>query len=132
MDDKEASKKIVEIVKSEFPQAKICARSYDRTHARELLTAGADFQVRETFESAIQFGEATLGELGLESEEISQITEEIRNRDAERFALEMAAGKTEAGRSLLLGNLKKPAPLLEPQRETQLINAFSSLDTEKN
>ncbi|MFS4458218.1 monovalent cation:proton antiporter-2 (CPA2) family protein [Bdellovibrio sp. HCB2-146] len=120
IDEKETATRIVELVKVEFPQAKVLVRAYDRTHARELLTAGADFQIRETFESAILFGEEALRQIGVGDLEVSEISERIRLLDLERFELEMAAGATEAGRKLMLGNITKPAPLVEPQRPKEV------------
>jgi glutathione-regulated potassium-efflux system protein KefB len=118
IDDKEAATRIVDIVKTEFPQAKVLVRSFDRTHARELITAGADFQIRETFESAILFGEETLRQIGVGDLDVADVSERIRQLDLERFQLEMAAGATEVGRHLMLGNINRPAPLIEPQRQT--------------
>lgn len=119
VDDKVTCTRIVELIKSQFPQAKILARSFDRIHARELLKSGADFQIRETFESAILFGEAALREIGIDPIEVQEISQEIRRRDKERFQLEVAEDRIEAGRSLLLGNMPKResliAPLVSPQ-----------------
>ena len=39
-------------------------RAYDRIHAIELMKPDVDYQIRETFESALAFGRATLEELG--------------------------------------------------------------------
>lgn len=127
IDNKASATKIVELVKSEFPQAKILARAYDRVHLRELRAAGADFEIRETFESALLFGAAVLKEVGLEEDEILEIKEEIRRRDAERIALEVSTGNMEASRALMFGNVPVPAPLVTPQRESQVL----STETEK-
>jgi glutathione-regulated potassium-efflux system protein KefB len=121
-DKKETTSKIVELIKSEFPQAKLLARSFDRTHARELVTAGVDFQIRETFESAMEFGCAALREMDLSEADINEVAAKIRQLDLERFRMELASGDTEASRALFLGNLTKPAPLLEPQRESQILH----------
>ncbi len=42
VDDREAARHIVRMVKSEFPQAQVLARSFDREHALELIADGAD------------------------------------------------------------------------------------------
>lgn len=121
IDDREAANHIVDIVKSEFTQAKILVRAYDRTHARELIVKEVDFQMRETFESAIKFGKATLCKIGVEKEEAEEIAEEIRRRDAERLELEVASGSTsnEASRKLMFGNISTPVPFTRPQREAK-------------
>jgi glutathione-regulated potassium-efflux system protein KefB len=135
MDDREGSNRVVELARAEFPHARLLVRAFDRQHARELVVAGVDVQVRETFESALRFGELALIELGAEAVEAAEVAAEIRSRDATRFALEVAAGTAEAGIGLLFGNLHGtdanaakerdrmlPTPLVKPQREGALLN----------
>ena len=52
----EVADRIVELVKPEFPHAKLFVRAFDRGHALRLIKAGVDYQIRETFESALVFG----------------------------------------------------------------------------
>jgi len=124
IDDREAANHIVDIVKSEFPQAKILVRAYDRTHARELIVKEVDFQMRETFESAIKFRKETFCKIGVEKKEADEIAEEIRRRDTERLELEMASGSTsnEASRKLMFGNISTPVPFTRPQREAKALS----------
>ena len=113
IDDKEAASRIVELVKHEFPQAQVLARSFDREHALALIAAGVDFQIRETFESAVEFGQAALMSVGTSREDAEVIALEIRRRDAERFELEIAGGgDLRSGIPALYGNAKpaKPTP----------------------
>lgn len=126
VDDKKVANHIVELAKTSFPQAKLLVRSYDRIHARELVLAGVDYQVRETFESAIRFGEETLRQLGVDNEEVLAASEEIRRRDEERFAAEIQEG-LEAGRKFMHVNTPQPTPLIVPKTESQLL----SEETEK-
>ena len=121
IDDRKASNRIVELVRSEFPQARLLVRSFDRQHALELVQAGVDYQVRETFESAMEFGAAALRELGLPEADALEISKEVRRRDAERFELEMARGR-DAGRELVRGSTWKPTPLLAPRREGRALS----------
>ena len=58
VDKRDAADRIVALVKAEFPLAKLLVRSYDRGHALKLIEAGVDLQIRETFESALEFGES--------------------------------------------------------------------------
>lgn len=125
VDNKKTASKITQLVKSEFPQAKILVRSFDRIHARELTLAGADFQIRETFESAVLFGEQALRITEVPEEEIQAISADIRRRDRERLELEISTGNSEASRGLLHSNLPKPAPLVEPKRQATLLNPES-------
>lgn len=125
VDNKKTASKITQLVKSEFPQAKILVRSFDRIHARELTLAGADFQIRETFESAVLFGEQALRIAEVPEEEIQAISADIRRRDRERLELEISTGNSDASRGLLHSNLPKPAPLVEPKRQATLLNPES-------
>ena len=123
VDDKTVANRIVELIKSEFPQAKLLVRAYDRTHARKLVNAGVDFQLRETFESAIAFGQAALRTAEVPEDEVIAITEDIRRRDRERFELELANnGDSKSARDLLHGNASKPVPLVEPKRTAKVLN----------
>lgn len=126
IDDKETTKKVVELVKSEFPQAKTLVRAYDRVTARELIMEGVDYQIRETFESAMLLGEHALLEIGVSEDEVTLVSADIRRRDRERMELDIASGGQSftAGRQLMYGNaIPKPAPLVEPKRESQSLTA---------
>ena len=123
IDGKESVNKIVELVKAEFPLVRLLVRSYDREHSLQLITAGVDYQIRETFESAVNFGAAALVELGVAEDEAARIAEEIRRRDAERFELEMAGGSLRAGASSMYNNtVPKPTPFTTPKRESKALN----------
>ncbi|MEN3929940.1 monovalent cation:proton antiporter-2 (CPA2) family protein [Microvirga sp. W0021] len=117
----ETTNKIVNLIKTEFPATKIFARAYDRGHALELVHAGVDYQIRETFESAMAFSKETLLELGVDAEEIDEIIADTRQRDNERFQIQMTAG-IYAGNDLLRGNTPVPAPLVKPEREGQIFD----------
>lgn len=115
LDDRKAADLIVETARAEFPQAALMVRAYDRGHALDLIKAEVDYQVRETFESAMAFGASALERLGLSPEEIAETTADIRERDEERFALEITGG-IYAGVGLLHGNAPVPAPLFKPRK----------------
>lgn len=108
IDNAEATTKIVEVIKHAFPLVPVVARAYDRQHALALVKAGVDFQMRETFESALAMAGAALDRLGDSPEEVAELIASIRSRDMDRFALECVGG-VEAGISLLLGNKDQPA-----------------------
>jgi glutathione-regulated potassium-efflux system protein KefB len=123
VDKPEAADRIVELVKSEFPHAKLFARAYDRGHSLRLVKAGVDYQIRETFESALAFSRAVLIDLGVEEAEAADVIEDVRRRDEQRFELQVAGGLA-AGRALMRGNVQtpQPAPLVTPQREGKALN----------
>ncbi|TYT27321.1 potassium transporter [Luteimonas viscosa] len=125
IDDRAAADTVVELAKHHFPQAKLLVRSFDREHSLKLVNAGVDFQIRETFESAVAFGEAALREIGIDVDEAARIAEQVRRLDAERFELEIAGNDTRAGIPLLInntGNAPKPTPFTTPRREGQRID----------
>jgi glutathione-regulated potassium-efflux system protein KefB len=114
IDDPAGAKKIVELAKAEFPLVPILARAFDRTAAIELIHAGVDYQVRETFESALLLSEQALLRLGDEPETVEEVIAEVRRRDAERLDLEMCGG-IYAGRSLIHGNVPRSVRGTEEQ-----------------
>jgi glutathione-regulated potassium-efflux system protein KefB len=123
VDRAEVATHIARIVRESFPQAKLLVRAYDREHSLLLATEGVDLQVRETFESALRFGELALRELGVDADEAAAIAADVRRRDTERFQLELAAGDVTAGLVMLRGNIKPtPTPFTPPRRESRTLN----------
>lgn len=119
----EVTDRIVALVKSEFPHVKIFARAFDRGHSMRLVQAGVDYQIRELFESSLTFSAAVLRELGFSDIDIAETIEDVRDRDAERFEMQLAGG-IEAGRGLMRGNMQtpKPTPFTRPRKEGEAIN----------
>ena len=99
----------------------IYARSYDRGNTIELIKMGVDYEIRETFESALVFGENTLVGLGVDRQEAADIIADVRRRDAERLDLQLAGG-IRAGRDLMKGNAPVPGPLIKPRQTGRAIN----------
>lgn len=133
VDSKETTNRIVELVTHEFPLAKLLVRSYDREHSLHLVKQKVDFMIRETFESAIKFGEIILQELGVDEDEVIRISEEIRDLDNERFETEIAADDVYAGVGLQYTHAHHPrptAPLIRPKREGQILNKEDSSDSD--
>ena len=123
VDKPEVADRIVELVKAEFPLTKLFVRAFDRGHSMRLVEAGVEYQLRETFESALVFGHQVLIDLGFSDEEASETIEDVRRRDEERFTLQLSGG-LQAGRSLMRGNIAtpQPAPYVKPRREGQALN----------
>jgi glutathione-regulated potassium-efflux system protein KefB len=86
-----------------------------------------EFHIRETFESALLFGQAALVELGADEDDARDIAEQIRERDAERFELEMAGGDLRAGAHMVFGTalpgVPTPTPFTAPKRKARTLNA---------
>lgn len=123
VDKPEVADRIVQLVKSEFPLTKLFVRAFDRGHSIRLIQSGVEYQIRETFESALTFGEQVLIDLGFSAAEVEETIADVRRRDDERLVLQLAGG-IEAGRSLMRGNMTtpQPAPYVKPRREGRLLN----------
>ena len=123
VDRSETADRIVELVKAEFPLTKLFVRAYDRGHAIRLVQAGVEYQLRETFESALVFGEQVLIDLGFSADEARETIEDVRRRDEERLSLQLVEG-IQAGRSLMRGNIAttRPEPYIKPRREGTALN----------
>ncbi len=115
INDKAAATRIAELAKTEFPNARVLVRAFDREHALELLKADVHFQIRETFESAMVMSHAAVRVLGASPEEADDILRDVRRRDAERLDLELAGGRF-AGRALILSNAPQH-PTTAPEAE---------------
>ncbi|ENV66660.1 Glutathione-regulated potassium-efflux system protein [Acinetobacter junii] len=124
VDSKETTNRIVKLVTHEFPLAKLLVRSYDREHSLYLVKQKVDYMIRETFESAIKFGGVILQELGVDEDEVQRITDEIRERDDERFETEIAADDVYAAVGLQYTNAhpRPTAPLIRPKQAGRILN----------
>jgi glutathione-regulated potassium-efflux system protein KefB len=124
IDRPQLADRIVALAKHEFPQARLYVRSFDRGHTLRLIQAGVDYQVRETFESAMSFGENVLRGLGHAAEDIAETMADVRSRDEDRLGLQLIGGIT-AGRALMRNNQStpEPAPLTRPRRDARGLNA---------
>lgn len=126
VDDRKSSMQIVELLQQHFPLAKLYVRAYDRRHALDLLRRNVDFHVRELYGSAVTFGGACLEALGASREEVANIEADMRRRDTERLALQLAEGEL-AGKSLMHVKPVMPEPLTQPKREGRAL----SVETEE-
>ncbi|WP_411903345.1 monovalent cation:proton antiporter-2 (CPA2) family protein [Methylorubrum thiocyanatum] len=123
IDDAPAALKIVDIVHEEFPNVRTFVRAYDRTHAIELMNRDVDFQLRETVESALGFGRATLESLGLPAEAAARRVEDVRKRDVARLVLQQA-GAMPDGSGWLRGTPElRPEPLTAPKSPSRALSA---------
>jgi glutathione-regulated potassium-efflux system protein KefB len=123
VEKQEVADKIVELVKSEFPHAKLFVRAFDRGHALRLIKAGVDYQLRETLESALVFSQRVLVDLGVDEAEAGELVLDVRRRDEQRLEMQIAGGLG-AGMTLMRGNIAttQPAPLVTPRKEAKALN----------
>jgi voltage-gated potassium channel Kch len=116
----EVANQIADLVLAEFPDARLYVRSWDRGHTLQLLAKGVDYELRETYESALAFGKRTLVELGVDEEEAQAVQDDVRRRDLERLALQQAEGQLMAGIDLIKRPI--PEPLRAPARQSRPLN----------
>jgi monovalent cation:proton antiporter-2 (CPA2) family protein len=83
IDDREKAVEMIQTTRITFPTLKILARAYDRTHAYELINAGADFISRETFDSALETGQEALKILGLSELRVNRMARSFKAHDTE-------------------------------------------------
>ncbi|MCR6669933.1 monovalent cation:proton antiporter-2 (CPA2) family protein [Devosia ginsengisoli] len=108
-DRKEQTTRIAELMRDEFPLVRVMARAFDRGHAIELVKAGVEYQLREMFESALEFGGAAVRALGATEEEAAEVVEGVRDRDRQRFELQLAGEDWRGLGRLLLSNAQEQA-----------------------
>ena len=118
---REITDKVVDLIQSEFPDAKLYVRSYDRTHTLQLRARNVDYELRETFESGLLFGQKTLEALGMDQDTAMAIHEDVRRRDEERLALQEVEG-IQAGRDRWYTKPVTPEPLIKPTRESKRLD----------
>ncbi|WP_028034032.1 monovalent cation:proton antiporter-2 (CPA2) family protein [Chelativorans sp. J32] len=109
---------IVNMIKSEFPHVKLFVRSYDRAHTLSLRARGVEYEIRETFESALLFGQRSLEALGTDEQIAQAIVDDVRRRDEERLAIQAVEGP-EAGGDKMHVRPVTPEPLVKPAREAR-------------
>ncbi|HZW47120.1 MAG TPA: monovalent cation:proton antiporter-2 (CPA2) family protein [Microvirga sp.] len=120
-DEPETIEKIAEIIHGNFPNARSFVRAFDRIHAVKLLKIGIDYQLRETFESAIVFGRSALEELGVEAEVAASAAQDVRKRDIARLFLQKEIGAS-FGTELVVGAKIAPEPLTSPTGKAKALS----------
>jgi monovalent cation:proton antiporter-2 (CPA2) family protein len=120
-DTPETTEKIADIIRENFPNAQSFVRAYDRIHAVKLLNIGVDYQIRETFESAIVFGRSALEELGIAPETAANAAQDVRKRDIARLFLQKEIGAM-GGAELVVGARITPEPLTSPTGKAKALS----------
>ncbi|WP_373778846.1 monovalent cation:proton antiporter-2 (CPA2) family protein [Glaesserella sp.] len=84
VDNQDAAITIVKAARHMNPNIKIIARAYDRPHVYQLFQAGADLQVRETFDSALRSSKKALRILGIDKDVAEEVCRHYFYRDRHR------------------------------------------------
>jgi voltage-gated potassium channel Kch len=116
IDKPEEATRILEICKANFPMARVHVRAFDRVHALKLLERRADYQMRETFESAIAFGGSVYAALSGDRERAAELAVHVRRLDNERLALQQAGA---AYAELAPWQTIQPEPLMQPKQRAK-------------
>lgn len=114
---------IVDLIRAEFPHVKLYVRSYDRAHALSLRARNVDYEIRETVESALLFGQKSLEALGTSEDMARAIRDDVRRRDEERLAIQAVEGMS-AGLDRLHVRPVTPEPLIKPAREGRQVGGW--------
>lgn len=125
---REITDRIVDLVQSEYPDAHLFVRAYDRAHTLELRAKNVDYELRETFESGLVFGGRTLEALGTSDALAREIVDDVRKRDTERLRVQATDGIT-AGDHMVHTKPVTPEPLSKPLKEGKIVNFDADQDT---
>ena len=85
IDDRTRAVDLVEHVKGKYPNVKVLARAYDRGHHYELLEAGADMVISETYHSALQLAGVALKSLGVHPFRVEQLKQSFSATEKQHF-----------------------------------------------
>lgn len=117
VDRRETTDRIVDILTTNVPDARLHVRSYDRVHTLALQAKGVDYEIRETFESALAFGLATLRAADVDAETAASVVAEVRVRDRERLMRQSVEGI-----DAIPGRTVEPEPLSTPAKTARPLN----------
>jgi monovalent cation:H+ antiporter-2, CPA2 family len=102
LDQPEAARGIVHVLRRLLPELPILARAHDIAQCEQLVLAGATDVVPEVVEGSLQLGGSLLRRLGGSREEIDQVLEELRR------ATYSGLGEIIVGRPATPGALQQP------------------------
>jgi monovalent cation:proton antiporter-2 (CPA2) family protein len=117
VDRRETTDRIVDILTTNVPDARLHVRSYDRVHTLALQAKGVDYEIRETFESALAFGLATLRAAEVDAETAESVVADVRARDRERLLRQAVEGI-----DAIPGRTVEPEPLTSPAKTARPLN----------
>ncbi len=109
---------IVELIKHEYPLIPVFARAYDRRNTVDLIKQHVDYQVRETFESALLLSKVALEKLGATETESSDAIKLIRQLDHERLNEEVLHGFSDE----IERKYWSVEPFVKPRKEAEALD----------
>jgi len=117
IDRDQVDSSLLEAVREHFPQAAVYVRVFDRRSVMKLYGSGAEFVMREVFESAVRMARMGLDRLGLSDQQIETAVSTYRARDKERLVKQSEAGDLYAAREIMV---------TEPQQRDDLDHSDNS------
>ncbi|MDQ0454998.1 monovalent cation:proton antiporter-2 (CPA2) family protein [Rhizobium paknamense] len=108
--------RIVDLIRSEYPNVRLFVRSYDRVHSLALRERNVEYELRETLESGLVFGRQAIQALGVDEDTAEAITADIRRRDEERLQIQAVEGVRAGSHMLFNRPVLQPEPLVKPKR----------------
>ncbi len=99
INDREGATRAVTRIRDRFPGAKVIVDAYDRFAEVELRKAGADFVIRETFESALLLAIEGLRFLD-DEKQLDETVDEFRRHDSEMLKLQTEFGAKKAAQKM--------------------------------
>ena len=118
INDTDRIESIVEQLKHAYPNLPILTRTYDRRTTVNLIKQDVAFIVRETFESALTLGHATLMCLGVNKMEADEVIAEVRHLDQERLNEEVLHGFSMD----IVRKYWMPKPFIKPHANAEALN----------
>ncbi|MDO9925922.1 monovalent cation:proton antiporter-2 (CPA2) family protein [Glaesserella parasuis] len=109
---------ILELIKHEYPLVPVFARSYDRLNTVNLIKRHVDYQVRETFESALLLSKVTLERLGATETEAQDVINLVRHLDQDRLNEEVLHGFSDE----IAKKYWRVEPFVKPAHEATALN----------
>ncbi|MDE3964410.1 monovalent cation:proton antiporter-2 (CPA2) family protein [Glaesserella parasuis] len=109
---------ILELIKHEYPLVPVFARSYDRFNTVNLIKHHVDYQVRETFESALLLSKVTLERLGATETEAQDVINLVRHLEQERLNEEVLHGFSDE----IAKKYWRVEPFVKPAHEATALN----------
>jgi monovalent cation:proton antiporter-2 (CPA2) family protein len=95
LDDMEATLRVVDVAKRNFPGLRILARARNRRHAFLLMDRGIYGLVRETFHSSLELGQLALTGLGIEAAAAEHAVALFRDHDEKTLVANHAVYRDE-------------------------------------
>ena len=125
IDDVEASVRMAELARTEYPHLKLFVRARNRRHALELMALGVRYIIRDTYLSSLDMAQHVLETLGLTRQEALRSVEHFREHDEKTLAAQLDHRDDE---QKLIQSAQQAARELESLFASDVADASSAAD----